>query len=119
MEYYRLVAGLIARNEGILRTTLAILIFLAALWRAALDWMATVALGDAWRFKSSGELWKEVWPNGPEVFETLIEGYLGDAVWAPLSAVLDVPLVANLCFVGAFIWMVRRPKGTARRSFFK
>jgi len=41
-----------------MRSFLALIFFALALWRAALDWMATVAVGEAWRFVSMEALWR-------------------------------------------------------------
>ena len=102
-----------------MRTVLALFIFGLAIWRAALDWMATVAQGGAWRFVSVGELWGGYFPRGPGNFETLITGYLGPEIWAYASFVLIMPMVSLLCFLGALIWMVRRTGGQPRRSIFR
>jgi len=102
-----------------MRSLLALLIFAFAFWRAALDWMGTVAQGEAWRFVTVGELWGSYFPKGPGVLETLVIGYLGAEVWRYASFVLVMPMVALLCLLGGLIWMFRRPKGVARRSIFK
>lgn len=102
-----------------MRTILALVVFALAFWRAALDWMATVAQGEAWRFISVGEFWGNHFARGPGTFETMVTGYLGAEAWRYLSFVLVMPLVSLLCFLGASIWMFRRPSGVARRSVFK
>ena len=102
-----------------MRTLLALVLFALAFWRGALDWIATVAQGEAWRFVSVGELWGAYFPKGPGIFETLVVGYLGTEVWRYASFVLIMPMVALLCLTGALIWMFRRPKGVARRNVFK
>ena len=102
-----------------MRTALALFIFGLAIWRAALDWMGTVAQGGAWRFVSFGELWGSYFPSGPGNFETLITGYLGPEVWVYVSFILVMPMVALLCFLGGFVWMIRRPGHVERRSIFR
>jgi len=102
-----------------MRTLLALVLFALAVWRAALDWMATVTQGEAWRFVTVGELWGQFFPRGPGTLETLVVGYLGTEVWRYASFILVMPMVALLCFLGGFIWMIRRPSGVARRSVFK
>lgn len=102
-----------------MRTVLALLIFGLAFWRAALDWMATAANGEAWTFVSTGELWGSWFPSGPGIYETLVTGFLGQTAWGFASFLLVLPVVAVLCFAGGFVWMIRRPKGVARRTIFK
>lgn len=102
-----------------MRTLLALLIFALAVWRGALDWLATVAQGEAWRFLTVGELWGTHFPKGPGILETLVSGYLGNTVWSYVSFTLIMPVVAVLCLLGGFIWMIRRPGGAEKRSLFK
>ena len=102
-----------------MRSFLALIFFALALWRAGLDWMATVAQGEAWRFVSMETLWRGLFPNGPDVLETLVQGYLNEQVWNGLSWVLLLPAVVLPLVLGVFFWLIRRPKGVARRSLFK
>ncbi len=102
-----------------MRTLLALLIFALAFWRGAIDWMASVSLGEALKLISVGEFWGASFPKGPGAFETLVVGYLGDVAWRYASFVLVIPVVSVLFLLGAFVWMIRRPKDAARRSIFK
>jgi len=102
-----------------MRTLLALLVFALAVWRVAIDWMGSVAQGQALQFASMGELWGNHFPKGPGVFETLVIGYLGAGVWRYASFSLVIPVVSVLFLLGAFIWMIRRPHHVARRSIFK
>ena len=102
-----------------MRTLLALIVFALTFWRAALDWIGTVAQGEAWRFVSVGELWGHYFPKGPGILETLVVGYLGQEVWGYASFILVMPMVSLLCLLGAVLWMFRRPSGVARRNVFR
>jgi len=102
-----------------MRTLLALIVFALAIWRAVLDWMGSVALGEAYQFVSVGEVWGSYFPKGPGILETLIVGYLGVEIWRYVSYILVLPMISLLCFIGAFIWMIRRPRGVERRNVFK
>lgn len=102
-----------------MRSFIALLVFALALWRAVIDWLSTVTQGEAWSFVPVRGVWQSWFPSGPQTFETLVTGYLGDRIWRYLDRVLDFPMVSLLLFIGAFLWMFRRPAGVERRSVFK
>ena len=102
-----------------MRTVFALILFGLATWRAVLDWNATFAQDGAWRFAETGQLFNAQFPQAFEVIETLIRGFLGEGAWGAATSALSLPLVSVLLFAGALIWMIRRPRGVARRNVFK
>lgn len=102
-----------------MRTFIALILFGLAVWRAFIDWTATFAKGEAWRFADTRTLFEEALPEAYGVTHTLIAGYFGPTVWGYVQSGLALPLVSVLCFAGGLLWMFRRPKGEARRNVFK
>ena len=67
-----------------MRASIAIVFAVLALWRAAVDWQATIGQGYAYRFGTLGTLFSGLWP---EPYGRLVAG-LGQS---PESNVSKVP----------------------------
>lgn len=96
-----------------MRVALVILFFVAALWRAVIDWQATLAQGYAYRFDAIGEALAARWP---EDFPALVRGAATRLPWAwdPVGAfLLSMPLAPVLALVAMSLWVTRN-RGRSR-----
>jgi hypothetical protein len=80
----------------------------AALWRAAVDWQATIGAGYAYRPSSVGATIAENWPGG---YARLVEGLKASGVpfaWDPIGAlVMSAPLSLLLAAIALLLWATR------------
>jgi hypothetical protein len=91
-----------------MRATVTILLLGVALWRAGLDWQATIGQGYAYRFGSFGSLISAHWPGNYAAF---VEGLQRSGVpyaWNPVGAILmSLPIALVLAAIGATVWVTR------------
>jgi hypothetical protein len=91
-----------------MRATVTILLIGAALWRAGLDWQATIAQGYAYRFATPGGLISAAWPRN---YAALVEGLERSGVpyaWNPVGAlVMSLPIALVLAAIGVGLWITR------------
>jgi len=97
-----------------MRAILTILLLGAALWRAGVDWQATIGQGYAYRFGSLGGLISGHWPgNYAQLVESLERSGVPYA-WNPVGAiVMSLPLALVVAAIGGSVW-VTRERGRAR-----
>jgi hypothetical protein len=97
-----------------MRAIVTILFLGAALWRAGIDWQATIGQGYAYRLGSFGGLVSRHWP---EQYAQLVRSLERSGVpyaWNPVGAVLmSLPVALVLAAVAAAVW-VTRERGRAR-----
>jgi hypothetical protein len=97
-----------------MRLVLAAILIGAALWRAAVDWQATIGQGYAYRFGTFGSLLKDYWPEG---HMRLVVGLKASGVpwaWDPVGAVvMSIPVALILATLGIGL-VVTRERARAR-----
>jgi len=98
-----------------MRLFLAILLFGAAFWRAAADWLATIGQGYAYRFGTLGSLIQGIWPEG---YTSLVVSLKASGVpyaWDPVGAVvMSLPVALVLAALGAALFVTRERRVRAR-----
>lgn len=91
-----------------MRAFLALIILAAALWRAIIDWQATIGQGYAFRTASLGDVVGSRWPQD---YDRLVEGLHRSGVpyaWDPAGAfVMSVPVALFLAAVAGMVWATR------------
>jgi hypothetical protein len=95
-----------------MRVLLAAVFLVAGLWRAWIDWQATIGEGYAFRMSSIGTVLEATWP---ERYAAFTEGWQARGLlWDPVGATLmALPLALMLLVVAALLWVTRRR--TSRR----
>jgi hypothetical protein len=95
-----------------MRAVLVAILALAALWRAGLDWQATIGAGYAYRLASIGKAIGNAWPESYADFVAGGERSRIPFVWDPVGeTLLALPLAAVLGVLAALLWVGRaRPK---------
>ena len=98
-----------------MRASIAILFAVLALWRAVLDWQATIGQGYAYRFGTFDTLLSGLWP---EPYGRFVAG-LGQSrlpwAWDPVGAlVLSMPVAPVLAALAAGLWITRERQRRAR-----
>ncbi len=92
-----------------MRAILAIILFGAAVWRAAIDWQDTIGRGYAYRFDSIGTVVAARWP---ESYAALVERLRESGVpyaWDPVGEfVMSLPLALVLAALAGLVWFTRR-----------
>lgn len=89
-----------------MRLVLIVLLLGAALWRAVLDWRATIGEGYAYRLTSIDAALAEAWPQRWEAFTAWAEAR---GLWDPVGATLAaLPLALVLAGLAALLWVTRR-----------
>jgi hypothetical protein len=98
-----------------MRTVLAILLFILAFWRAALDWRATIGAGYAYRPTTIGDLAGERWPEATFGFVAALRNSGIGWAWDPVGAfALSLPFAPVLAMLGTMLWIARRRQQRAR-----
>jgi hypothetical protein len=91
-----------------MRALVTILLFTGALWRAGVDWQATIGTGYAFRFGTFGSLISATWPGH---YAGFVQGLSRSGVpyaWNPVGAMLmSLPIALVLAAIGAGIWVTR------------
>lgn len=91
-----------------MRATVTILLFAVALWRAGLDWQATVGQGYAYRFGTLGSLISAHWPNNYAAFVDGLQRSGVPYAWNPVGAiVMSLPIALVLAAIAAGVWVTR------------
>jgi hypothetical protein len=87
---------------------------LAAIWRAGMDWQATIGKGYAFRLGTLGSVISGQWPDE---YAQLVESLKLSGVpfaWNPVGAVvMSLPLALVLATVAAILWLTR-PRASRR-----
>ncbi len=100
-----------------MRAVITLLLLALALWRAAVDWQATIGQGYAYRFGTPGTLLGGRWP---EQYGRLVEGLQRTGLswtWDPVGAlVLSLPVSLVLATLAAAVWITRE-RASSRRSW--
>jgi hypothetical protein len=92
-----------------MRAILAILLVLAALVRAWMDWQATIGQGYAYRLKPIGQVLAETWPSSFGRFLDNLQHSGVPLLWDPLAAgFFAFPLALIAALLGAGLWLSRR-----------
>jgi hypothetical protein len=108
------VPGGSEREDGMVRIALAALLLGAGLWRAALDWRATIGEGYAYRFTSIGRALEAALPDLHDRIAGLAAGSDG-AWWGPaVAGLLALPLALVLIGLAALLWLTRRRRERRR-----
>jgi hypothetical protein len=98
-----------------MRLILAILLLLAALVLAGIDWQATIGQGYAYRFSTLGTMLQGYWPEG---YFRLVAGLKASRIpylWDPIGAiVLSIPVSIFLGAIGAGLLATREKRARAR-----
>lgn len=98
-----------------MRAGLTIILLAAALWRAGLDWQATIGQGYAYRLSTIGNLFSARWP---ERYGNLVEGLKRSGLpwaWDPAGAFLmSLPLALMIALLAAVFWLTRPRSGRSR-----
>ncbi len=90
-----------------MRLVLILLLLAAALWRAVVDWQATIGQGYAYRFASIEAVLAETWP---ERWSGLLAALQARSLWEPVGATLaGLPLAPVLAGIAVLLWLTRRP----------
>jgi hypothetical protein len=97
-----------------MRLVLAAVLIGAALWRAAVDWQATIGQGYAYRFETVGGMIRDHWPEG---YTRLVVGLKASGLpwaWDPIGAiVLWIPVAIVLAALGVGL-VITRERARAR-----
>jgi hypothetical protein len=97
-----------------MRAIVTILLLGAALWRAGIDWQATIGQGYAYRFGTLGGLISAHWPKNYAAFVQGLERSGLPYAWNPVGAVLmSLPIALVLAAIAATLW-VTRERGRSR-----
>jgi hypothetical protein len=89
-----------------MRLVLILLLLAAALWRAALDWAATIGQGYAFRLTSIDAALADAWP---ERWAGIVEAAKANGRWDPIGATLTaVPLALVPALLAFLLWITRR-----------
>ena len=92
-----------------MRAVLAVLLLAAALWRAGVDWQATIGDGYAYRLGTIGGLISAA--TGPTATPNLVESLQASGVpfaWDPVGAVvMSMPLALVLAAHRRRLWLTR------------
>jgi hypothetical protein len=97
-----------------MRAVVTILLLAAALWRAGVDWQATIGEGYAYRFGTLGSLIARHWPDNYAQFVASLERSGVPYAWNPVGAVvMSLPVALVLAAIAAAVW-VTRERGRAR-----
>lgn len=95
-----------------IRIFVAVLLLTAALWRALVDWQATIGNGYAYRFTSIGVMMQNAWPDEFESMKVFWRSSGVPYAWDPVGAtVMAVPVAAVLALCGGLIWLSSRRSG--------
>jgi hypothetical protein len=98
-----------------MRTAIAILLLVLAVWRAAIDWSATLGAGYAYRFDTVAGVAGGRWPDALGRFVAALRENGPAWAWDPLGAfILSLPLAPLLAALAAAFW-IARARGPARR----
>ena len=85
-----------------MRRILILFLLAGALWRAVVDWQATIGQGNAYRFASIEAVLAEHWPG-------LEAGAEARGWWEPVVSTLgSLPLTLVLAGIAAALWLTRR-----------
>lgn len=92
-----------------MRGALAAILMAAALWRAAVDWQATIGQGYAYRLTPIGQVFADL---APERYALVIAAWQDSGVpwfWDPIGATLvALPLALVLGGLALLVWFTRR-----------
>lgn len=89
-----------------MRLVLSLVLLAAALWRAVIDWQATIGEGYAYRFASIEAVLAETWPDR---WRGLVDAAEARGFWEPVGATLaGLPLAPVLAGITALLWLTRR-----------
>lgn len=89
-----------------MRLVLILLLLAAALWRAALDWGATIGEGYAYRLTSIDGALANTWPDR---WAGIVEAAKANGLWDPVGATLTaIPLALVLAALAFLLWITRR-----------
>lgn len=100
-----------------MRTAFASLFLALALWRAAVDWQATLGQGYAYRFGSLGGLVDDRWPGATGRLAGTVQAWGPGWAWDPVGAfVLSLPLAPLLATIAAAFWFTRARPGRRARA---
>ena len=98
-----------------MRAVVTMLLLGAALWRAVVDWQATIGQGYAYRFGNFGTLISQHWPaNYAQLVESLQRSGVPYA-WDPVGAVvMSLPVALVLAAIAGAVWVTRAPRVRVR-----
>lgn len=89
-----------------MRLVLILLLLAGALWRAALDWGATIGEGYAYRLTSIDGALANTWPDR---WAGIVEAAKANGLWDPVGATLTaIPLALVLAALAFLLWITRR-----------
>ena len=88
------------------RILVAIVLLVAAFWRAAADWHATIGSGYAYKFTDIGTMFANA---SPDKFESMKVFWRSSGVpyaWDPVGAsIMALPVVVVLVFLAGMMWL--------------
>lgn len=82
-----------------MRLVIILLLAAVAIWRAAVDWQATIGAGNAYRLSSLGDSLSGIFPDS-----SFLHGIAGTT---PGGAVLSLPLALVLSIIAWALWLSR------------
>ena len=92
-----------------MRALLVAVLIGLALWRAAVDWQATIGQGYAYRLTPIGQTLEDM---APETYAAVIGAWKATGVpylWDPIGATLmALPLALVIAALAALLWFTRR-----------
>ncbi|HVH03786.1 MAG TPA: hypothetical protein VM891_12730 [Amaricoccus sp.] len=98
-----------------MRLVLGAIMIAAALWRAGVDWQATIGQGYAYRFGTLGGLLQNHWPEGYTSLAVSLKQSGVPWAWDPIGAiVMSVPVALVLAALGAALIVTRERRARAR-----
>lgn len=91
-----------------MRVFVALLILAAAVWRAGVDWQATIGEGYAFRPASVGQVIAGMWPEDYASFVERLHQSGIPYAWDPLGALfMSLPLALVLVALSLLVWISR------------
>jgi len=96
-----------------MRVVLAAVFLAAGLWRAWIDWQATIGAGYAYRLASVQTVLEATWPETTPEF---VAGWEARGLlWEPVGTTLmALPLALVLLVVATVLWVTRRRTARGR-----
>lgn len=90
---------------------LSLLLLFAGLYRAWLDWQATIANADPFRFASIGTAWESAHAYSYEMFQTILGPWMWDNVLVWISI---LPITPVLFVLSALFWFSAKRRAKRR-----
>ena len=94
-----------------MRAVVTILFLAAALWRAVVDWQATIGQGYAYRFGTFGSLMSQYWPTNYADMVASLQRSGVPYAWDPVgAAVMSLPVALVLAAIAGVVWVTREQR---------